>query len=146
MSTPRSMLASLTATLVLSALMVIKSPMGLMPQLDVIAMLSSMMNGPETLGWAAHVMIGTSISGIAFALLRRLLPGKTSLIKGVVFGVAAWAMMMIAVIPITGAGLFGLHLGIMAPVMTLVLHVIYGVVLGLPFGKLTSRGVSHALA
>jgi uncharacterized membrane protein YagU involved in acid resistance len=119
--------------------MVMKSMMGLMPQLDVIAMLSSMMNGPAAIGWAAHFTIGTVVFGIAFALLRRSLPGKTNVVKGVVFGLAAWAMMMIAVMPMAGAGLFGLNLGIVAPVMTLMLHVIYGIVLGLTFEKLTSR-------
>lgn len=138
MNIPQSMLANLVATIVLSVLMVMKSMMGLMPQLDIIAMLSAMMNGPALLGWVAHLMIGTVGFGIAFALLQGVLPGKTSLIKGTVFGVAAWAMMMIVVMPMAGAGVFGLNLGIMAPVMTLMLHVIYGVVLGIAFGKLTS--------
>ena len=140
MNIPQSMLANLAATIVLAVLMVMKSMMGLMPQLDVIAMLSSMMNGPAAVGWAGHFMIGTIVFGIAFALLRRSLPGKTNLVKGVVFGLGAWAMMMIAVMPMAGVGLFGLNLGIVAPVMTLILHVIYGIVLGLTFERLTSRG------
>jgi uncharacterized membrane protein YagU involved in acid resistance len=145
----QSVLANLAATIVLSILMVAKSMMGLMPQLDVIAMLSAMMNGPAALGWAGHFMIGTVIFGIAFALLRRYLPGKTNLFKGIVFGVSAWAMMMIAVMPMAGAGFCGLNLGIVAPVMTLMLHVIYGAVLGLTFDKLTSRSATtqaHASA
>jgi hypothetical protein len=44
--------------------------------------------------------------------------------------VAAWLGMMIIVMPMAGAGLFGMNLGIMAPVMTLVLHVVFGAVLG----------------
>lgn len=138
MNTPKSMLAGLAATLVLSALMVMKAMMGLLPQLDVIAMLSTMMGSTMIVGWAAHFMIGTVIFGIAFAVLHRFLPGTTNLTKGVAFSLGAW-MMMIAVMPMAGAGLFGLNLGIMAPVMTLILLVIYGVVLGFTFGKLTSR-------
>jgi hypothetical protein len=42
--------------------------------------------------------------------------------------------MMIVVMPMAGAGPFGLHLGLMAPLMTLMLHVIYGVVLGVVYG------------
>lgn len=32
--------------------------------------------------------------------------------------------------PMAGKGLFGMHIGIMAPTMTLVLHLIFGAVLG----------------
>jgi hypothetical protein len=42
--------------------------------------------------------------------------------------------MMIVMMPMAGAGFFGSHLGMMAPVMTLVLHVIYGFVLGAVYG------------
>jgi len=37
------------------------------------------------------------------------------------------------VMPMAGAGLFGMAMGIMAPMMTLVLHVIFGAVLGAVF-------------
>ena len=46
------------------------------------------------------------------------------------FGIGAWLLMMIAVMPMAGAGPFGLKFGPMAPVMTLVLHAIFGAVLG----------------
>lgn len=138
MNIPQSMLANLAATIVLSLLMVVKSMMGLMPQLDIITMLSSMMNGPAAFGWVGHFMIGVVVFGFAFAFLHKFIPGKTNLVKGIVFAVGAWAMMMIAIMPMAGAGLFGMKLGMAAPVMTLMLHVIYGVVLGLTFEKLTS--------
>ena len=32
--------------------------------------------------------------------------------------------------PMAGVGFFGSHLGIMAPVMTLMLHIVFGFVLG----------------
>ena len=34
--------------------------------------------------------------------------------------------MMIAVMPMVGSGFFGMTLGMMAPFMTLVLHIIFG--------------------
>ncbi len=34
-----------------------------------------------------------------------------------------------------GAGFFGMKMGIMAPMMTLVLHIIFGAVMGLVCGK-----------
>ena len=50
--------------------------------------------------------------------------------KGIVFGIAAWLSMMIMVMPMAGADFFGMNFGMMAPVMTLVLHIIFGAVLG----------------
>jgi hypothetical protein len=43
-----------------------------------------------------------------------------------------------------GAGLFGVKLGMIAPVMTLILHLIWGAVLGYTYGKLTPRGAAAA--
>ena len=130
----KGMVAGFVATVVLSALMVMKSMMGLMPELDVIAMLSKMMGASLAIGWIAHFMIGTVIWGGLFVCLAPYLPGGSYWFKGVIFGVGAWLMMMIAVMPMTGAGLFGMNLGMTAPVMTLVLHIIYGAVLGGVYG------------
>jgi hypothetical protein len=38
--------------------------------------------------------------------------------------------MMIAMMPMAGAGFFGSHLGMTAPIMTLMLHIVSGFVLG----------------
>lgn len=42
--------------------------------------------------------------------------------------------MMIVMMQVAGAGFFGTNLGIMAPAMTLILHIIYGVVLSGIYG------------
>lgn len=53
--------------------------------------------------------------------------------------------MMVAVMPMAGAWIFALNLGIMAPIMTLMLHVIFGAVLGWTYGLLLQRaGHAHA--
>lgn len=135
----RGMIAGFTATLVLSAIMVMKSMMGLMPQLDVIAMLSAMLGTSAVGGWIAHFVIGTVLFGIAFALLFELIPGDSPVIKGVVFAVGAWLIMMIAVMPMAGAGLFGMALGIMAPIMTFMLHLVFGAVLGFTYSQLFTK-------
>ena len=112
-----------------------KSMMGLMPQLDVITMLTKMMGGSShAIGWAAHFVIGSVVWGGLFAWLNPQLPGRAHWSKGVAFAIGAWLLMMIVVMPMAGAGLFGAHLGMMAPVMTLVLHIIFGVVLGGMYG------------
>ncbi len=131
----RGMVAGFAATLALSAIMVMKSIMGLMPELDVIAMLSGMMGTSATGGWIAHFVIGTVLFGIGFALMFHRIPGDNPVIKGILFATGAWLVMMIAVMPMAGAGMFGLSLGIMAPVMTFMLHLIYGAVLGFTYAR-----------
>ncbi|MEO8848412.1 MAG: hypothetical protein ABI440_07270 [Casimicrobiaceae bacterium] len=42
----------------------------------------------------------------------------------IVFAIGAWLGMMIVVMPMAGAGLFGMKLGPMAPIMTLIVHII----------------------
>lgn len=131
----KGMAAGFLATIVLSALMVMKSIMGLMPELNVIVMLSKMMaSSSPAMGWLAHFMIGAVVWGSLFAWLDPHLPGKRHWLKGITFGVGAWLLMMIAVMPMAGAGLFGLNFGMMAPIMTLMLHVIFGAVLGGVYG------------
>ena len=137
------LVAGLAATIVLSILMIAKSMMGLMPNLDVIHMLAHMMGTPLVVGWLALFLIGTVAWGAGFALAYDLLPTDNALTKGLVFATAAWLAMMIVVLPMAGAGFFGAHLGPMAAIMTLVLHLVYGAVLG---GTYHSRETAHAPA
>lgn len=133
----KGMIAGLIATIVLSFLMVMKSMMGVMPELDVARMLGGMMGSGPGLGWVAHFAIGTIAWGGLFALVHDTLPGRSPWIQGVTFGIGAWILMMVVVMPMAGKGFFGLALGMMAPIMTLVLHLIFGVVLGWSYGLLT---------
>jgi len=135
----QGVVAGFVATIVLSALMVIKSAMGIMPGLDVISMLSGMMGSAESLGWLAHFMIGSVLWGGLFAVVSPALPGESLWLKGVSFGVGAWLMMMIAVMPMAGAGFFGAKLGLAAPIMTLILHIIFGAILGGVYSALEGR-------
>jgi len=132
----KSMIAGFVATIVLSVLMVMKMKMGMMPELNAIKMMTTMAHGMmgtpavPMVGWVWHFVIGTVIWGVLFGLIGKSLPGGGYVRKGMSFGVLAWVLMMVMVMPMAGAGFFGLSLGMMAPVMTLVLHLIYGAVLG----------------
>ncbi|MDA8870327.1 hypothetical protein N9H93_02970 [Rhizobiaceae bacterium] len=129
------MIAGFVGTVVISVFMLLKSMMGLVPELDPIGMLAAMFGGPMALGWLMHFVIGTVAWGGGFALIYNLLPSNSSIAKGVILAIGAWLIMMLAVMPMAGKGLFGLEIGIAAPIMTLMLHVIFGVVMGLVFDK-----------
>jgi hypothetical protein len=62
--------------------------------------------------------------------------------KGLSFGVLAWLLMMLIPLPLAGAGLFGMRMGMMAPVMTLVLHLVWGAVLGATYAGLIRSAAS----
>ena len=134
----KGLLAGVAATAVLSALMIMKSMMGLMPELDLPKMIAGMMGAASqpTVGWAVHAMIGVIGYGVAIALLDARLPGDSRLAHGLEIGFAGWLLMMVALMPMAGAGLFGMALGVMAPMMTLVLHLVFGAVLGWTYGQL----------
>ena len=127
-------LAGLVATLVLSAIMMAKSMMGLMPELDVITMLAGMMGAGLAMGWIAHFMIGIGY-GVVLSIVENAFELSLTL-KGMLLGALGWLVMMVAVMPMAGAGLFGLELGMPVPVMTLVLHLIFGAVLGFTYDRI----------
>jgi len=134
MNIKAGIISGFVATIVLSIVMIAKAKMGVMPELNAIKMLAGMMRSPLFMGWVAHFMIGAVVWGILFAVLVDKLPGST-LASAVIFSIGAWIMMMIGPMPMAGAGMFGLNLGIMAPIVTLMLHIIWGVVLGLTYKR-----------
>lgn len=139
----KGVIAGFIATLVLTALMMMKKMMGVMPELDPVHMMAVMAAqkvGMETnmmIGWVMHFMIGAVAWGSAFAVLNNILPTQNQMIKGIILGIGAWLIMMVGPMVMAGNGLFGLALGPMAPVMTFMLHIVFGVVLGLVYQKLT---------
>ncbi|MDZ7803536.1 DUF6789 family protein [Thiohalophilus sp.] len=136
------LMAGLTATVVLSILMVLKGMMGLMPDLNVIAMLSAQMSSGAAMGWLAHFMIGVIGYGLAYSLVFGNLPLGGHGLRGIILGVVGWLVMMVVLMPMMGGGLFGTAMpsGMMVPVATLVLHAIFGAVLGLSYARLNRSG------
>ena len=135
-------ISGLIATVVISAIMVMKQAMGIMPGLDPVGMLSDaasqMLGIPHSpvVGWMMHFAIGALAWGLAFALIQDRLPFSGLGIRGIVFGIAAWLGMMLVVMPMMGAGFFGLAIGIGAPLMTLMIHIVYGLALALAYRRL----------
>ena len=52
--------------------------------------------------------------------------------------------MMVGPMPMAGAGLFGLQIGMMAPLATLMLHLIWGIVLGFTYQRYDACQPGHA--
>jgi len=133
---PRGFVAGLIATGVLSAVLLIQASLGALPQVNMIAMLATLVSASMLVGWIAHFVIGALLWGLLYALIYPRIPGRGPVAKALAFAVGAWLAMMILLLPATGAGLFGLAIGLSAPIATLVLHLLWGAVLGAAFARL----------
>lgn len=132
--------AGFAATAVLTVLMIVKAAMGVMPAFNAIRDLTQILGGfglpaSPAMGWIAHVLLGSVVWGGLYAVLHDKLPGSGAL-SGIVFGLLAWLGMMLVFMPMAGHGLFALGIGPMATMATLVLHVIYGAVLGVVYDRI----------
>jgi len=121
-------------------------PMMGMPKMDIASMLGTMLlasPGPAFwLGMVIHLMMGVVLfPAIYHFMFQPVGGGGTS--RGVLFGLLLWAAANLMVMPMMGAihpmvkrgmmpapGMLMLHLGLMAPVGSLLGHLVYGVLLG----------------
>ncbi|MEX0752140.1 MAG: DUF6789 family protein [Xanthobacteraceae bacterium] len=129
----KGVIAGLLATIVLSVAMLLQSAMGIAPQVDIIGLIDRLGSIGRGGAWADHFIVGTILWGALFAGLDFVTPRAPHWLKGLIFGAGAWLAMMLVFMPVVGAGLFGTNLGIAAPAVTLVLHLIYGAALGIAF-------------
>lgn len=141
----RSLVAGLVATAVL---WVLKLTRGSIPQLETIVFLDRVADAtakatglpdPLTHGWLWHLVIGTVLWGTLFGIMIPILPGRKYWIKGCAFGVIAGLLTMLMVMPLAGAGYFGMDLTLLDPVVSVIYHIIYGVTLGGVYALLVGR-------
>ena len=127
------------ATMAVTMMMMIKAATHQFPELHVIRTLSGVVGSPDNLvvGFGFHLLIGIVLWGGLFALLASRIPVRSYGIKGLVFGVAAWLLMMTIFMPLAGAGFFAAQRGTMiVPLVTLVYHLVFGLVLGYSYGSI----------
>jgi hypothetical protein len=99
------------------------------------------MFGPSihpAISWALSFLNGALILGFVFARGYLLLPGRTGLIKGLIFGLLGWVAMGLFFFPILGRGLFAVNLGLgpMPALFSLAMVLTYSVVLGIAYSAL----------
>ncbi|PMR72175.1 DUF6789 family protein [Halomonas heilongjiangensis] len=138
----RGMAAGLVATLAISMLLILRLSAGVMPWYNPIEIMNltaqRALGTPSSMavGWAIHFVVGTLIWGTLFGLMESDLPGGSDTRRGLVFGLGAWLVVMVTVFPLAGSGFFGLGFGLIAPLSTLLGHIVFGLVLGATYGWL----------
>lgn len=131
-----ALIAGFIATGVLSLMMLAKQAMRLMPEMDMIGMISGMMHTSRAVGWLVHFMVGTVVYGLAFLWIFSGLWPDAYWLSGPVLGAVGWLIAMVMMMPMAGNGVFGMKLGAMVPVMSLVMHLVFGAILGWTYGAL----------
>jgi hypothetical protein len=126
----RTILGGFVGTLAITLLMYKGAPMMGLPEMDIAGMLGRMLGG-WTPGFMMHFVNGILIFPLVYAyLLFSKLPGGPAM-KGITWGVVLWLMAQVVVMPMMGAGIFGLKMGgMMSVVASLMGHVVYGALLG----------------
>ncbi len=64
-----------------------------------------------------HFIVGVVFWGLLFAVYDGAASGPAHWLKGIIFSVFAWFIMMVAFMPLAGAGFFGAKIGITAPLV-----------------------------
>lgn len=146
--------AGFVATAAMTALMYAAPMMG-MPKMDIATMLGTMFlasPGPALwLGMMIHLMMGTVLFPAIYGFA--LQPGSGSGTgRGVLLGLILWAAANLMVMPMMDAihpmvksgmmpapGFLMLNLGVMAPVGSLIGHLVYGALLGKLAGPKAAR-------
>ena len=97
------------------------------------------------MGIFAHFMLGSVVFARIYAYLAYpMLPGANWL-RGVIWGTVLWFMMQVAVMPMMGKGVFSGNTPApaMMVVATLVVHWIYGAILGSVARQQVTREAFH---
>jgi hypothetical protein len=125
-------LGSGIATFVVTSIMAEKTAMGLLPQFSIAKSWAGVVGMPEAawVGWLIHIVVGIVAGGAIFALIYDKLFSSYGILKGMVFGLASWVLMMLVFMPLAGVGIFALQAGSKVLLFTLVLSLVYGTVLG----------------
>lgn len=121
------------ATIAMSILMLIAlvSRVSPMPQPVPKAVVAQLFGSgiPKPMLMALAVGLHLGYGGLFGAVLARVARPVTVL-KGLALGVGLWALMQVTFLPILGWGLFGTAITPKIAIVTLVLHLVYGGVLG----------------
>jgi hypothetical protein len=130
----QSLIGGIIGTAIMTMVMFIAPMMG-MPKMNPAAMLSMIMGLPLAIGWIMHFMIGIIFAlSYAFFFIHVVKKVNNNLLKGAIFGLAAFVFAQIAM------AIMGAMLGGMPPIegsMMLMMvgsimgHVIFGIVVAI---------------
>ncbi len=140
----RSLAASFSGSALHSLLMAAKAWFdwlpGFQPYERLQAVLGGLVGAPvhPLVPWALSFVSGATLIGLVFGAVYRRLPGRSGAVKGLSFGLVAWAAMGLALFPLLGFGLFaaGTSSGLAPVAFSLAMLLTYSVGMGLVYSAL----------
>ena len=133
----KPLIAGLSGTLVHFFFMYLKSRTGLLPSFQPYQTFQHALSQwvgsdvPAIVPWLLSFLNGMAILGFLFGRIKGLLPGRSGISKGVIFGLIGWVLMGLIFFPLIGLGAFAFRagLGIAPALLSLAMLLTYSVVL-----------------
>jgi len=115
----------------MTMMMYFVAPMMMGMEMDIAAMLGSVLGGSWAAGMAMHFVLGSVVFPLIYALaLFPKLPGGP-IARGATWGLILFLLAQVMVMPMMGGGFFSANMGgMMAVVGSLLGHLVYGGLLG----------------
>ena len=140
MDAVKGVIAAIVATAVLAGLMMLNQNMGWVPGLDLVASFMKLAGSTEIVtGWIVFAVVLALIGGLVFSLLDAHLDrpeGWEEIARGLLFGVGAFLLVGILVMPMSGADAFAMRYGIGGPIYLAIVFLVYGAVMGFIYGMM----------
>jgi hypothetical protein len=108
------------------------------PGLDLVSSFMKLAGSTEILtGWIVFGIVLAFIGGLVFSLLDAHLDkpeGAEEFVRGGLFGLGAFLLVGILVMPMSGADAFAMRYGVGGPIYLAIAFLVYGVVMGGIYG------------
>lgn len=127
----QALLGGIAGTAAMTVIMFLAPMMGI-PKMNAAEMLSGMMGMPLMVGWIMHFMIGIIFATLyAFIFIKLLAATKSNIVKGIIFGIAVFAVAQLAMTMMGKCLLCMPNGGISMFIGSLMGHVIFGIIVAL---------------
>lgn len=105
--------------------------------MDTIYWMGAMLGRPgdHVIGWLMHFILGSVVFGALFAWVSPKMFGPLWL-RGAIYGLVLWLLVMVVGLPMTEAGMFGKMYSPDLAIAFFVSKLVYGIVLGVIYSKL----------
>ena len=136
----KGVIAAIAATIVLALLMMLNNNMGWVPGLDLVSHFMTLAGSTEPMtGWIVFAIVLALIGGLVFSLLDAHLDrpeGWEEILRGLLFGLGAFLLAGILIMPMSGGEAFGMKYGIGGPIYLAIAFLVYGGVMGFIYGMM----------
>jgi len=140
--TKRGLIFGLIGTVVMSILMLIGKVTGISPipePIPIVIMKHILGDIAKPIlmisGMMSHLIYGSMAGAVFYSLIKN----RGNIYRSMGFGILLWLIMQLTVLPFLGWGIFGSAITPKIAIATLVLHLVYGVILGLGFPRKQSQ-------